>query len=122
MTDLTFRIGGTDFSSYVEKGSYKTDLIPIVGSQYTDLNKVKHTVIVRYLGYLEVTLNPMSPAQAQTLFNRLTSAPCTVQYFSFQEQSVVTRTMMPEWDELKDAKERSSGHWVQSITLSFTEE
>lgn len=122
MTDLTFRINGNDFSSIVEKGSYTTDLIPVVGSKYTDLNKVDHTIIARYRGYVEVTLNPMSPQQAKSLYTQLKNAPCSVEYFSFQDKEAVTKTMIPSWDSLKDAKQRDSGHWVRSIKITFTEE
>lgn len=122
MTDLTLTVNSISLSAMIEKGSYITDLIPVVGSKYTDLNKVDHTIIARYKGYVEVTLNPMSPATAKGLYDQLIQAPCRVTYYSFQKKTEVTASMIPEWDSLKDAMRRSTGHWVQSIKLSFTEE
>lgn len=122
MTDLPFTINGVDFRAYVEKGVYNTDLIPVIGSKWTDLSKVDHTTIARFKGYLEVNLNPMSPAQVEALYDQLILAPVTVTYFNFKRNAQVTETMMPSWEPLKDAMKRSSGHWVQSCTIEFTEE
>lgn len=122
MTDLTFKVNTIDFSGLVEKGSYITDRIPVVGASYTDLNKVNHTTIVRNRGYLEVVLNPTSPTQISTLYNQLSMAPVQVQYHSFQTNSTVTENMIPTLEPLQDAKERTSGHWVRKVKLTFLEE
>lgn len=122
MTDLTCKINNVDFSGIVEKGSYITGMIPIVGAKYTDLNKVDHTTIIRHKGYLEFKCNTMSPSQVYSLFEELCNAPCQVEYFSFQEGLTVTRTMIPSFDDVQDAVRRSSGHWVRGIKVSFTEE
>lgn len=121
MTDLTFTINGVDFSSIVQKGEYTTGKIPVTIKR-TDLDKVDHTILIRHRGYIEVTLNPLSPAQAEDLFTQLELSPCTVQYFSFQDKAIVQQTMVPSFDNLQDAKKRESGHWVRSIKVSFTEE
>lgn len=122
MTDLKLIINGTDFSGIVEKYSYITGKIPVQGAKYTDLNKVDHTTIARHRGYLEFRCNPMSPTQVNSLFTALCNAPCTVQYFSFQDKANVTQTMIPSYDDVQDAKLRESGHWVRGIKVSFTEE
>lgn len=121
MTDLTFKINNVDFSSIVDRWEYSTDLIPVTLTR-TDLNKVDHTIVVRHRGVCSVKLNPISPDQAKSLFDELTDAPCLVDYFSFQEKTSVQRTMIPKFDMLQDAAKRSSGHWVRSITVTFTEE
>ena len=122
MTNLTFKVNNTDFSSMVEKGSYITDRILVVGAKYTDLNKVDHTTIVRTRGYLEVVLNPASPSQISTLYTQLAAAPCTVKYHSFQKNTDVEETMIPTLEPLQDAKQRSTGNWVRKVRLTFTEE
>lgn len=122
MTDLKFKVNNTDFSDMVEKGSYITDRIAVAGAKYTDLNKVDHTTIARWRGYLEVTLNPSSPARIAALYTALATAPCTVDYHSFQLNADVQETMIPTLEALQDAKQRSSGHWVRKVKLTFTEE
>ena len=122
MTDLTFLVNSTDFSGLVEKGSYITDRIPVVGAAYVDLNKVNHTTIVRDRGYLEVMLNPMSNTQLATLYTQLAAAPCSVKYHSFQKNADVTETMIPTLEEVQDAKLRGTQHWVRKIKLTFMEE
>lgn len=122
MIDLTLTINGIDFSAIIEKGSYITGKIPVVGAVYTDLNKVNHTTIARHRGYLEFRVNPLSPNQVYDLFTQLRSAPCTVKYFSFQDKTDVTQTMVPSFDDVQDAKKRNSGHWVRGFKISFTEE
>lgn len=122
MTTLPFTINGHDYSSLVTKRQYKTNRIPVVGTKYTDLAKIDHTTIARYKGYLEVALNPLSPSQADDLYADLLTAPCEVTYYSFQLQQTVTETMLPNFDGLKDAKLRESGHWMENSTINFTEE
>lgn len=122
MTDLKLTINNVDFSGIVEKGSYITGKIPVVGAKYTDLNKVDHTTITRYKGYLEFKTNVMSPSQVYNLFEELCDAPCQVEYFSFQDNNNVTKTMIPSFDDVQDATRRSSGHWVRGLKVSFTEE
>ena len=122
MTDLKFKINNTDFSGMVEKWSYITDCIPVVGAKYTDLNKVDHTTIARYRGTLEVTLNPSSPAQMTALFTQLATSPVTVDYHCFQTATDVQQTMTFSMEPLQDAAKRSSGHWTRKVKLTFTEE
>lgn len=121
MTDLSFTINNHDYKAYVEKWSYVTDSIPVTIKR-TDLDGVDHTIVIRHKGYVSVTFNPMSPTVAQSLFSDLANAPCTVTYFSFQAKADVTKTMIPKYDALQDAKQRTSGHWVRSFKVEFTEE
>jgi hypothetical protein len=122
MTDLALTINNVDFKGYVKKGEYYTSSTPVAGSKYTDLNKVDHTTVVRHRGAVRVIFNPMSPTQIASLYSALASCPCTVTYFSFQENKNVTQTMMPALEELQDAKQRTSGHWIRSFGLTLTEE
>lgn len=122
MTDLTFKINNVSFAAYVKKGEYYTSMTPVAGAKYTDLNKVDHTTVIRHRGGLKVVFNPMSPTQFAALCTELENCPCEVKYFSFQKKLDVTQTMMPSLDDIQDAKQRSSGHWVRSFTLEFTEE
>lgn len=121
MTDLTFKVGTTDFSQYVDKGEYFTDLIPVTISR-TDLNGVNHTIVIRHRGFLRVKMIPMSPSTASSFFTLLASAPVSVKYHSFQTNTDVTQTMIPSFDNVQDAAKRSSGHWTRSFTVSFTQE
>ena len=122
MTDLTFLINTKDFSKMVEKGSYTTELIPVIGAKYTDLDRVDHTTVVRFRGVLSVVLNPSSPADLKKLWDELALAPCSVKYHSFQKNTDVTQTMMPSLEAIQDAAKRSSGHWGRKVKLTFTEE
>lgn len=122
MTDLKLIINNTDFSGIVEKGSYVTGKVPIVGTKYTDLNKVDHTTIARYRNTLDFKTNVMSPAQVTSLFTALCNAPCEVQFFSFQDGANITATMIPSFDDVQDAAKRSSGHWVRGLKVTLTEE
>lgn len=122
MTDLALTINGVNFSGYVQKGEYTTNLVPVVGAKYTDLDKVDHTTVVRHRGSVTVTFNPMGPSAVASLFAALEDCPCQVTYWSFQRGQNVTQSMMPELDEIQDAKLRSSGHWVRSFSLTLTEE
>lgn len=122
MTTLPFTVNGVDFSSLVTKRQYKTNRIPVIGTKYTDLAKIDHTTIARYKGYLEVSLNPLSPSQAEDLYEQLLNAPCEVTYYNFQLQQTVTELMIPAFEGLQDAKQRESGHWLSNSTVNFTEE
>ena len=122
MTDLTFLINTKDFAKMVEKGSYTTDLIPVIGAKYTDLDKVDHTTIVRFRGTLSVVINPSSPADMKKLWDELLLAPCTVKYHSFQKNVDVEQTMIPSVEPIQDAAKRNSGHWTRKVKVTFTEE
>ena len=121
MTDLTCTINLHDYKAYVQKGEYYTDMIPVTIKR-TDLNGVDHTIVVRHKGYFAVTINPLSPAKAEDLMADLMASPVSVTYYSFQEKKDVTKTMTAKFDALQDAKKRSSGHWVRSFKIQFTEE
>ena len=122
MTDLALTINNVSFSAYVKKGEYYTASEPVAGAKYTDLDKVDHTTVIRHRGRLKVTFNPMSPSQISTLYSALSNCPCQVTYWSFQQNQNVTQSMMPVLEEIQDAKQRSSGHWVRSFALELTEE
>ena len=122
MTDLTFTINGNDYADLVEKGEYSTSQVPVIGAQYTDLNKVTHTSIVRHRGVLKVKLNPAKRSRIIALCSDLRSAPLTVQYYSFQTGSIVTQTMLPDETTMQDAFTLASERWNTTNEITFTEE
>lgn len=122
MTDLTFAINGKSYNDLVEKREYYTSLIPVIGAQYTDLNKVTHTSIIRHRGVLKVKLNPANRSRIAALCSDLCSAPVTVQYYSFQLGSVVTQTMVPDETTMQDAFSLASERWNNTSEITFTEE
>lgn len=122
MTDLTFTINGHDYSDIVEKRNYQTRLIPVVGRQYTDLNKVEHTTIARYRGELTVGINVAAKSRITALATDLQSAPVSVCYYSFQLGTTVTQTMMPDSTTMKDAFSLGGVRFNETNEITFTEE
>ena len=121
MTDLTFTINGHDYKDIVTKRKYETFLIPVEGAKYTDLDKVDHVSIVRYRGKLQVELNPISDIRAAALCSDLMQSPCTVKYYSFQRNSVVTETMVPDAISMKDAFNFQNKRWSEPSGITFTQ-
>ena len=122
MTDLTFKINGHDYSDLVEKRKYKTKLIPIIGRQYTDLNKVTHTTIARHQGELTVGIRVAPKSRITAFCADLQTAPVTVMYYSFQLGTVVTQTMMPDASTMQDAFNLAGERWNETSDVTFTEE
>lgn len=119
MTNLTFTINNVDFSDIVAKHEYTTYYTPVEGKSYTDLNMVKHVNYTRYRGGLLVKINPLSSDRAQALYTQLTTQPCTVSYFSFQRNEVVTETMETVGISLKDGFAMASKTWAVPSSLEF---
>lgn len=121
MTELKFKINGTDYSGLVTKGKYATRKSPVIGSQYTDLNKVSHVTIKRYIGEVSVQINTAKESIVTALCQDLMDAPCTVQYHSFQDGADRTATMMPSDESLAEACKYMNKEYINTFNLTLTE-
>lgn len=122
MTDLKFEINGVDFSDIVTKRSYETSLDPVIGSQWVDLDKVRHTKVSRYRGGLMIEVNPSLTGRTAEFCAVLMSAPVLVDYHNFQRGTDVQERMMPDLPTLRDALKLGDKRWLRASEIIFTQE
>lgn len=86
MLDYTVTINGVDFTSAIERDSYRTAKTPVYSDEIVTLDGVTHVTNLRNKGVIGFQLNPQNAADTKTLCTALLSMPCEVYYFSLQTQ------------------------------------
>lgn len=122
MVSFTFKINNTDYSSFVERDSYATSLIPVYSDTVTTLDGVDHKIMKRYKGSVKVGLNPQTAANTAALVADLMVSPVEVKYHCLQRNADVTSLMSVDAVS-SDFLSRclylgQSWNSVQSITLT----
>lgn len=118
----TLKLNNTDFSAKVQKYSYQTSYTPVYSDSVTTMDKIDHSVVVRWRHGLTFTLNPMSEADLAALQTALSLSNITsVKFSSLQLGTDVTcnMTLTPQSAELvlKNATRRVIGE----MKLTFVE-
>jgi len=118
----SFSINATDFKAKVQRYSYSTSYTPVYSDSVTTMDKVDHSVIIRWRHGLSLIINPMSESDLYALQTALSSSQITsVKFSSLQLNQDVTCNMVldPASAELviKNATRRVLG----PIQLNFTE-
>jgi hypothetical protein len=90
----TLKINGVDFSDLINEKLYKTDSVPVVAWEMTDLTGVRHEVVSRRRNVLTVRLKPLTAERAVALFSALSKTSLSVTYTHLQTGTDVTNTMM----------------------------
>ena len=118
----TLKINNTDFSTKVQKYSYKTSYSPVYSDSVSTMDKIDHSVICRWRHSLEFTLNPMSEADLHALHTALSLANITsVKFTSLQLNDDVTCNMVLDMDAAEMVLKNASRRVIGPITLTFTE-
>lgn len=118
----TFSINGTSFSGKVQRYGYKTSYMPVYSEVVTTLDKVDHSVIIRWRHGLEVILNPMSEADLKALQTALAgSSVASVTFSSLQLESDVTCNMVLAPSSAALVLKNASRRVVGDFSLKFTE-
>ena len=94
MLAYTLTINGVDFTSMVERDSYKTSKIPVYSESFMTMDGVTHVALIRNKGEISFDLNPQNAAQTSATCTALLTMPCVVRYFDLQTQTYVNATMV----------------------------
>ena len=94
MLDYTLTINGVDFTSMVERDSYKTSKIPVYSESIMTMDGVTHVALIRNKGEISFDLNPQNATKTSVACVALLTMPCVVRYFDLQTQAYVNATMV----------------------------
>lgn len=118
----TFKINNTDYSSKVQKYSYETSYTPVYSEAVTTMDKVDHTVIVRWKHGLTVTIMPSSETDLHNLQTALSSSNIpSIKFSSLQLGNDVTCNMVATPESVSLALKNASRRVLSAMTLTFTE-
>ena len=90
MLDYTLTINGVDFTSMVERDSYRTSKIPVYSDSVMTMDGVTHVALLRNKNEISFEMNPQNASETETACNALLSTPCRVELFSLQSQQYET--------------------------------
>ena len=93
MLDYTLTINNTALKNYIERDSYKTAKIPVYSDAVTTMDGVTHVALIRTRNEISFTFNPMNGTTTSTVCTALLTQPCTVYFYSLQDQAYATATM-----------------------------
>lgn len=118
----TFKLNNTDLGARVERYGYETSYTPVYSDPVTTMDKVDHTVIVRWRHGLTVKLKPQSEAELNALQTALLlSNVQSVNFSSLQLNQDVTCNMTVSPDSVALVLKNASRRVLGEITLTFTE-
>lgn len=118
----TLKLNNTDFSTKVQKYSYKTTYSPVYSDSVTTMDKIDHSVIVRWRHGLAFTLNPMSEADLAALQTALSLSNITsVKFTSLQLGMDVTCDMTLTPDAAAMVLKNTSRRVIGEMKLTFVE-
>ena len=86
MLDYTLRINNVDFTSVVERDSYSTSQIPVYSESVLTMDGVTHVALLRNKCEIQFEFNPQNASDTKTMCEALLTMPCSVYFFSLQEQ------------------------------------
>lgn len=117
----TFKIGTTDYSTYLTKYGYATTLEPVYSDSMVDLAGVEHTAVLRYKGTLTVTLKPMEGTSWATLATALMTGILEITYTCLQRNSDIIASMRLDAVSTEFVLENASRKLVGNTVLTFTQ-
>lgn len=94
MLDYTLTINGVDFTSMVERDSYRTSKIPVYSESIMTMDGVTHVALLRNKGEISFDLNPQNATDTASACTALLIMPCVVRYYDIQTQAYVNATMV----------------------------
>lgn len=118
----TFTVNGVDLSAKVQKYSYETSYTPVYSDTITTMDRIDHTVIVRWRHGLSLIINPMEDDELATLQTALSgSLVASVTFTSLQLGVDVTCNMMLDVASAALVLKNASRRVIGGIPLTFTE-
>lgn len=94
MLDYTLTINGVDFTSMVERDSYKTSKIPVYSDSIMTMDGITHVALLRNKGEISFDMNPQNATDTASVCTALLTIPCAVRYFDLQTQAYVNANMV----------------------------
>lgn len=94
MLDYTLTINGVDFTSMVERDSYKTSKIPVYSDSIMTMDGITHVALLRNKGEISFDVNPQNATDTASACAALLTIPCAVRYFDLQTQAYVNANMV----------------------------
>lgn len=118
----TFTVNGVDLSAKVQKYSYETSYTPVYSDTITTMDRIDHTVIVRWRHGLSLIINPMEDDELAALQTALSgSLVASVTFTSLQLGVDVTCNMMIDVASAALVLKNASRRVIGGIPLTFTE-
>jgi len=118
----TFTVNGVDLSAKVQKYSYETSYTPVYSDTITTMDRIDHTVIVRWRHGLSLIINPMEDDELAALQTALSgSLVASVTFTSLQLGVDVTCNMMLDVASAALVLKNASRRVIGGIPLTFTE-
>lgn len=118
----TFTVNGVDLSARVQKYSYETAYTPVYSETITTMDRIDHTVIVRWRHGLSLIINPMEDDELAALQTALSgSLVASVTFTSLQLGVDVTCNMMLDVASAALVLKNASRRVIGGIPLTFTE-
>lgn len=118
----TFTVNGVDLSAKVQKYSYETSYTPVYSDTITTMDRIDHTVIVRWRHGLSLIINPMEDDELAALQTALSgSLVASVTFTSLQLGVDVACNMMLDVASAALVLKNASRRVIGGIPLTFTE-
>lgn len=123
MLDYTVTINSVDFTSAIERDSYKTTKTPVYSKAVTTMDGVSHVVKLRNKNKVSFELNPQIATNMGTLCAALLTEPCSVYFYSLQSQAYETSNMVLEKQTAQYLSRCLAGglKWSQVERIELTE-
>ena len=96
MISQTLTFGTFNLATRARKGSLTVNPIPKLGAEWTDINGNRHVTIIGWTYEVEVELNPMTYADARSLYTQIKAQPKTLTFPYAGESSNLTQSSIVE--------------------------
>lgn len=96
MITQTLTFGTFDLAAVTRKGSLRVTPVPKYGRQWTDMNSTRHVTITGWSYEVEMELNPLTYAQAQSLYAQVKAQPKTLVFEYSGEASNISQSSVLE--------------------------
>lgn len=93
MLDYTLTVNGVDLTPYIRFDSYITDAVPVYSREVVTLDGVTHVTQLRTRRSVRFAFNMQDADTTALIASALLVQPCTVSFFSIQNQQNETAKM-----------------------------
>lgn len=123
MLDYSLRINGVDFTSLVERDSYRTNKIPVYSDSIVTMDGITHVALIRNKSKITFSFNPQNAQNTAMACNALLSMPCEVYFYDLQSQAYAVATMMIDGQSAQYLSRclYRGERWSQMDSITLTE-
>lgn len=123
MLDYSLRINGVDFTSLVERDSYRTNKIPVYSDSIVTMDGITHVALIRNKSEITFSFNPQNAQNTAMACNALLSMPCEVYFYDLQSQAYAVATMMIDGQSAQYLSRclYRGERWSQMDSITLTE-